>query len=75
MGYHGRNSTGYGIVEDYNMLQLGEMTVDMTNGIPPVVELFGDHGREEEEGEDEEWDGEGARGWPVADGRWPMAGG
>ncbi len=41
--------------------------VDMTNGIPPVMELFGDHGREEEEGKDEEWDGEGAR---MAGGRW-----
>jgi hypothetical protein len=38
------------------------MMVDMTNGIPPVVELFGDHGKEEEEGKDEEWDGEGVRG-------------
>ncbi len=45
--------------------------VDVTNGIPPVVELFGDHGREEEEGEDEEWDGEGEKR-KVAVGQWPV---
>jgi hypothetical protein len=40
---------------------LKEMMVDTTNGISLVLELFGDHGRKEEEGEDEEWDREGAR--------------